>query len=150
MAASTLSSRRAQPEPEINVTPLVDVVLVLLIIFMVIAPDLEKGQRVELPSATAADEEPPKEEPITVTLTPSGDVFLEKAKVSANELATHLSELHAAAPGRRVVVKGDATVPYDHVRALFATVQKAGFLTCSLVVGDKARGGAASASVEVR
>ena len=138
MPASTRSSRRAQPVPEINVTPLVDVVLVLLIIFMVIAPDLEKGQRVDLPSATAADEEPPKEEPITVTIQPNGDVFLEKAKVSATELATHLAELHAVAPGRRVVLKGDATV------------QKAGFLTCSLVVGDKARAGAETARVEVR
>ena len=130
---------RASVVPEINVTPLVDVVLVLLIVFMVIAPQLEHGERVELPSVTRPDDaqKTASVDPVTLTLASSGALYLEKEQVSAESLETRLSEVHAAAPERKVVLKGDATVPYGKVRSLFARVQKVGFPGCALLVEKK-------------
>ncbi len=125
--------------PEINVTPLVDVVLVLLIVFMVIAPQLEHGERVELPSVTRPDDaqKSASMDPVTVTLAASGALYLEKELVSADDLEGRLAELHRASPERKVVLKGDATVPYGKVRSLFARVQKQGFPGCALLVEKK-------------
>lgn len=125
--------------PEINVTPLVDVVLVLLIVFMVIAPQLEHGERVELPSVTRPDDaqKSASMDPVTVTLAASGVIYLEKEAVTADALEGKLAELHQASPERKVVLKGDATVPYGKVRSLFARVQKQGFPGCALLVEKK-------------
>lgn len=122
--------------PEINVTPLVDVVLVLLIVFMVIAPQLEHGERVELPSVTRPDDAQKKAsvDPVVVTLTASGATYYEKEPVTAEALAERLAEVRAVAPDRKVVLKADATVPYGKVRALFARVQGLGFPGCALLV----------------
>jgi biopolymer transport protein TolR len=129
---------RKQPEPEINVTPLVDVVLVLLIIFMVIAPALEHGERVELPGVSHVDEkQKSKLDPITVTLGASGALFLEKEAVSEPELATRLSEIHDREPDRRVVLKGDSSLAYAKVRSVFALVQSRNISGCSLQVSKK-------------
>lgn len=128
--------------PEINVTPLVDVVLVLLIVFMVIAPQLEHGERVELPSVTRPDDaqKSASVDPVTVTLAASGAIYLEKEAVSLDDLEARLGDLHAAAPERKVVLKGDATAPYGKVRDLFSRVQKRGFPGCALLVEKKEKG----------
>jgi biopolymer transport protein TolR len=128
--------------PEINVTPLVDVVLVLLIVFMVIAPQLEHGERVELPSVTRPDDanKTASVDPITVTLSASGTLYLEKDVVTAEALDGALASLRASSPDRKVVLKGDATVPYGKVRELFARVQKLGFPGCALLVEKKEHG----------
>ncbi len=132
------AARAKGPTPDINVTPLVDVVLVLLIIFMVIAPALEHGERVELPGVQNSDaQEKSKMDPITVTLGASGALFLEKEAVAETALAAKLDELHAQAPDRRVVLKGDSSIPYEKVRRLFALVQGRGFVGCSLQVSKK-------------
>lgn len=124
--------------PEINVTPLVDVVLVLLIIFMVIAPSLEHGERVELPGIFQPDKAPAsKLDPITVTVARSGALYLEKEVVSAEALAIRLATLHGESADRRVVLKGDSAVDYVKVRELFTTVQNAGFTGVSLMVSKR-------------
>ncbi len=127
---------RATVLPEINVTPLVDVVLVLLIVFMVIAPQLEHGERVELPSVTRPDDaqKSASVDPVTLTLAASGALYLEKEPISAEALDGRLAELRAVSPERKVVLKGDATVPYGKVRALFGRVQRLGFPGCALLV----------------
>ncbi|MFO0644396.1 MAG: biopolymer transporter ExbD [Polyangiaceae bacterium] len=126
----------ATVSPEINVTPLVDVVLVLLIVFMVIAPQLEHGERVELPSVTQPDDaqKTASVDPVTVTLSAAGTLYVEKEPVSPEALEQKLAEVHAAAPERKVVLKGDSTAPYGKMRSLFARVQKVGFPGCALLV----------------
>jgi len=130
--------RREQSTPDINVTPLVDVVLVLLIIFMVIAPALEHGERVELPGILMPDKnQKSKLDPVTVTVAQSGTIYVEKEPVEAAALPARLSALHESEPERRVVLKGDSAVDYQKVRDLFQTVQSAGFSGVSLMVSKK-------------
>ena len=129
--------------PEINVTPLVDVVLVLLIIFMVIAPQLEAGERVELPTlvnvAKAA-----KLDITTVTITASGRLLLEKDVKTEENLKAELRALHEKEPERRVVIKCDRGVKYGKVRTMFATAQDIGFPGVALMVDERKNDGKAS------
>lgn len=133
-----LARPREQNTPDINVTPLVDVVLVLLIIFMVIAPALEHGERVELPAILMVDkEQKAKLDPITITVARSGALYVEKEAVESAALPARLAAMHDAAPDRRVVLKGDGAVDYQKVRDLFTVVQNAGFSGVSLMVSKK-------------
>ena len=138
-SAQTTGSRRAQLEPEMNVTPLVDVVLVLLIIFMVIAPQMEHGQRVELPGVFQPDpKSKSKLDPITVTMAVGGGVFLEKEPVAdLAVLRERLTAIHGAEPERRVVVKGDSSLGYGKMREAFALCQDVGFAGVSLMVSQR-------------
>jgi biopolymer transport protein ExbD/biopolymer transport protein TolR len=135
---------RKQPEPEINVTPLVDVVLVLLIIFMVVAPELEHGERVDLPAVYQPDEKPKGSlDPITVTVTTSERLFLEKEPLAGlPELGERLAAIRTREPDRRVVIKGDASLRYAKMRDAFALCQKIGFVGISLSVSQRGKGGA--------
>jgi biopolymer transport protein TolR len=150
MGASAVAtgSRKTQLEPEMNVTPLVDVVLVLLIIFMVIAPQMEHGQRVELPGVFLPDpKSKSKLDPITVTMAASGSLFLEKEPVTdlAN-LRERLTTIHGTEPERRVVIKGDSSLAYGKMREAFALCQDVGFAGVSLMVSQ--RGGSKQSDAE--
>ena len=135
------SKKRRDATPDINVTPLVDVVLVLLIIFMVIAPALEHGERVELPGILAPDKEQKgKLDPVTVTVGRSGTVYLEKTPTTIEALPAQLADIHAREPDRRVVLKGDGALDYQKVRDVFAVVQNAGFPGVSLQVQKRGGG----------
>jgi biopolymer transport protein TolR len=139
--AASRRSRRNDVAPDINVTPLVDVVLVLLIIFMVIAPALEHGERVELPGVLQPDKtQKSKLDPITVTVARSGTVYLEKTPVALDALPAQLASIHGTEPDRRVVLKGDGTLDYQKVRDVFAVVQNAGFTGVSLQVSKRGTG----------
>jgi biopolymer transport protein TolR len=142
-ASIQASSRRLRKDaaPEINVTPLVDVVLVLLIIFMVIAPALEHGERVELPGIMQPDKtQKGKLDPVTVTVGRSGAVYVEKAPTTIEALPAQLADIHAREPDRRVVLKGDGMLDYQKVRDVFAVVQNAGFSGVSLQVEKRGNG----------
>lgn len=140
-AAAASGSSKRQPEPEINITPLVDVVLVLLIIFMVIAPELEHGERVELPAIVQPDDSKPKLDPITVTVTARGSLFYEKDPMADfAALEAKLQSVHQSEPDRRVVLKGDATIGYAKMRDAFAACQRAGFKGVALSVSQKGSG----------
>ncbi len=123
---------------EINVTPLVDVVLVLLIIFMVIAPQMEAGVAVDLPTIFNPDSAKNDVEPATLTLTPSGTLFLEKDEVVGDAVLARLEKLHADRPNVRLVLKADKRIEYGKVRALFKSCQTVGFPGVSLQVLDRA------------
>jgi len=138
--ADSKRPRKQRSAPEINVTPLVDVVLVLLIIFMVIAPTLEHGERVELPGIQQPDKaQKGKLDPVTVTVGRSGAVYVEKTPTTLDSLPQQLADIHAREPDRRVVLKGDGMLDYQKVRDVFAVVQNAGFGGVSLQV--QKRGG---------
>jgi len=133
------SSEEKGIKPDMNITPLVDVVLVLLIIFMVIQPALEHGERVELPGITKPDKTPKtKLDPITVTIGGSGTLYFEKEKIEIDGLKNRLRQAHDESPDRRVVLKGDASLPYKKVRDIFVTTQEAGFAGIALMVQKRA------------
>ncbi len=129
--------RPERARPDINVTPLVDVVLVLLIIFMVIIPQMQAGANVNLPGAQHPDQKNDvKNMPITLSVTSTGSLFLEKRPVNRAELVALLKEGHTRSPNSRLILKGDKTAPYGLMRELFGEAQSVGFPGVSLQVGD--------------
>jgi len=117
----------------INVTPLVDVVLVLLIIFMIIAPRLQVEASVDLPVTDRPQDEPDDGRRIVVTIDAAGSIRVEDREVDSARLAGSLREEAEARGTRRVVVKGDARLSFGHVqRAMFA-IEEAGFRDVGLI-----------------
>jgi len=131
--------RPEPPRPEMNVAPLVDVVLVLLIIFMVITPQMQAGATVEIPSADNPDPKKPKKEPITISVTKDGQVFVEKDTAPTVNLTADLTRLQAQDPSRTVRIKGDYRARYESVRTVFKAAQDVGFPGISIQVGDRAK-----------
>jgi len=140
---STPSTRRSRrSRPNMNVTPLVDVVLVLLIIFMVVAPMLENAAHVDLPSILNIDaDRKGRADPVTLSLTKNGDVFLEQEHLSSEEVEARLTKIHDAEPRRRVVLRGDRELAFAKARDLFALCQGVGFRGVSLIVAERAKNG---------
>lgn len=130
----------AAVEPEINVTPLVDVVLVLLIIFMVVVPQMQQQRPVELPRVQNADPEQKQGlDPWSVTVERSGGVYVGEQLVSVEELKDVLLGFRQAEPNRRVVVRADAGLQWAKVRGVLAEVQNAGYPGASLLVNERRR-----------
>jgi biopolymer transport protein TolR len=126
--------------PEMNVTPLVDVVLVLLIIFMVIAPRLEHDVQVTLPGIFNPD--PDSEggaDPLKVTVAGGGAYYIGDEHLDLDAVIERLSDAHAADPLRRLVLRGDEGLLYGQVRELFARAQQVGFPGIALMVGERHR-----------
>ncbi len=123
---------RYAPLAEINVTPMVDVMLVLLVIFMVTAPLLVVGVPLDLPKTRAAAIVAPKE-PVILSLDRGGELFIGDDKVAPAELEPRLAALAAADPDRIVYVRGDRTVTYAQLMDLLSQVNRAGFAKVSLV-----------------
>ena len=111
---------------EINVTPLVDVMLVLLIIFMVTAPMMTQGLEVELPEATTKALRQ-QEDPLIVTIKKEGDVYLKKEKVTSLSLQQQLRELPPEKKKELIFLKADKSVPYGVVTSTMADIHTAGF-----------------------
>lgn len=121
-----------KPMSDINVTPFVDVMLVLLIIFMVAAPLMMVGVPLQLPKTTAAKVTPPKE-PLVISIDKDGKLFIRKDPVEEAELATRLQDLHGSEPDTVVYVRGDKTLEYGRIMDLMSLVGQAGFGKISLV-----------------
>ena len=111
---------------EINVTPLVDVMLVLLIIFMVTAPMMTQGLEVELPEATTKALRQ-QEEPLVVTITKEGEVFLKKEKMASAVLQERLRSMPAEVKKEGIYLRADKNVPYGVVTLTMADIHNAGF-----------------------
>ncbi|MCK6555794.1 biopolymer transporter ExbD [Candidatus Binatia bacterium] len=127
--------------PTINVTPLVDVVLVLLIIFMVVAPQLEKDIALDLPQIFNPDPDAKIAEPFKVSIPEAGEYYLDDEAYDLDRLIEHLSAERAIDPMRRLVVRADAGLKYKDVREFQNRVQEAGFPGMSFVVNQKHREG---------
>jgi biopolymer transport protein ExbD len=127
-------SRRRAPIAEINVTPLVDVVLVLLIIFMVTAPFLQGGVDIDLPKVSAQGLD--LREGITVTVDPSGTVYIDKQPVQIADLGDELEKLGAAS--RPVFLRADSRVPYGTVAQVIGRARAAGVTNLGLVTDPEA------------
>jgi biopolymer transport protein TolR len=123
---------RYAPLAEINVTPMVDVMLVLLVIFMVTAPLLTVGVPLELPKSQAATLTEPKK-PVVVSLNREGEVYLGDERVGADELAARLAVMAAEDSSRIVYVRSDRANTYAQLMDALGLVNQAGFSKVSLI-----------------
>ncbi|MGH7114910.1 MAG: ExbD/TolR family protein [Stellaceae bacterium] len=123
---------RYAPLAEINVTPMVDVMLVLLVIFMVAAPLLVVGVPLDLPKTRAAAIVAPKQ-PIIVSLDRQGKTFIGNSPVPSADLETRLTALAAKDPARLVYVRADRTITYARLMDVLSEVNRAGFAKVTLV-----------------
>lgn len=126
---------RRAPMADINVTPLVDVMLVLLIIFMVTAPLLVTGVPVELPEsrANALDQ---KDEPIEIAIDKDGVTFIDGTEVGPSDLPARLEEIAAAQDAktpRQIMLRGDTTISYGQMMRVMGELNRAGLNSVSLV-----------------
>lgn len=124
---------RTRPMAEINVTPFVDVMLVLLIIFMVAAPLLTVGVPVELPKSAAGALPTDQEEPLTVTITADGGVQIQTTSVERDALIQRLRAIAAERSSDRVFLRADGAVPYAQVMEVMGALNAGGFSNIGLV-----------------
>jgi biopolymer transport protein ExbD len=118
-----------------NVTPLVDVVLVLLIIFMVVIPAMEAGAEVELPTIVNVEADP-EDEPVVISIEAGGTIWVDEDVVERDELEEMLRFVHEGDPTRRVVIKADREARYADARFVFAASRTIGFPSLSLQVSE--------------
>jgi biopolymer transport protein ExbD len=121
---------------DINITPLVDVVLVLLIIFMVITPMLQRGKPVHLPQVNAPDKETKEGDPLILSVTEDKKFFVESDAYDEAGLANRVKEELLAQPGRKIMLKGDERLTYGEVRKVLEVTRKAGAKGISLGVQE--------------
>ena len=123
---------RRKPMAEINVTPFVDVMLVLLIVFMVTAPLLSVGVPVDLPKTKAATLND-TDEPLVVSINDKGVVFLQKKEVKMEDIGSLLQAVTGAKPDTRIFVRGDQSLQYGLVMQIMGQISAAGFKKVSLM-----------------
>lgn len=131
-------NKKHRPVAEINVVPYIDVMLVLLIIFMVTAPMLMQGVKVELPEASSDPVENQDSEPLIVSIKSNGELFLnlgseEDLSVSLATIKQRVSVVLRRSPKKPVLIWGDKAVPYGEVVTLMAALQAAGAPSVGLV-----------------
>jgi biopolymer transport protein ExbD len=122
---------------DINVTPLVDVVLVLLIIFMVITPMLQRGKPVQLPKAMKVEKKGEEADPIIVSITKEKGVYIESDKYDDEGFVAELQKKLIADPGKKILLKGDESLTFDDVRKVMALSQKSGAKSIGLGVEEE-------------
>src|SRR4051794_40860444 len=152
MAMNTGSHKASQgrrghyrPLAEINVTPLVDVMLVLLIIFMVTAPLMTSGVSVDLPK-TNAQPLNSDSEPLTVTIKADGTIFLQEQGVNLADLVTKLQAIAKNNPERRIFVRGDKDLAYGRIMEVMSTITQGGFTKVALLAEQTAAPASAAKS----
>ena len=132
---------RKQQFTEINVTPLVDVMLVLLIIFMVTAPMLTAGVTVDLPESSASPV-PGQDEPLAVSIKADGSIYIQETKVELEGLRDKLQAIVGEKTETRIFVRGDKTVDYGFVMRVIGEINAAGLLKVALIT-EQQQGGSA-------
>jgi biopolymer transport protein TolR len=118
---------------DINVTPLVDVVLVLLIIFMVVTPMLQKGVPVELPVTKNPDKKPDSENQVIVSVKKDSTIYIDQNWVPKNEFLGQLKEMHDRSPGKEILIKGDTRLRYKDIKKVMDMINEAGFENVGLI-----------------
>ena len=123
---------RYRPMAEINVTPMVDVMLVLLVIFMITAPLLTVGVPVDLPKTQAAQINEAIE-PLVVTINAEGKIFLQETETDFDALVPRLEAITGSKPDTRIFVRGDKSVAYGRIMEVMGTISAAGFSKVALI-----------------
>ncbi|HJQ39553.1 MAG TPA: biopolymer transporter ExbD [Thermoanaerobaculia bacterium] len=124
---------KANMNSEINVTPLVDVCLVLLIIFMVVTPMLQKGVAVNLPVTTDPEKTPDTDKQLQISVKADGSVYLGANVVRKEQVQSSLEEIHQRTPDREIAVKGDRLVKYGDVLDVLKACREVGFNDVGLI-----------------
>lgn len=140
--AGTLSrdiGRRWKPRAEINVTPFVDVMLVLLIVFMITAPLLTVGVAVDLPE-TEARSLPANEEPLTITIGADGLIYLQETQVEIDTLVPRLQAIAGAGYESRVYIRADESADYGSVMRVMGRISAAGYGNLGLITDPISQG----------
>lgn len=133
--------RSMQPMAEINVTPFVDVMLVLLIIFMVTAPLLTVGVPVELPKSEAdGNTDSAQKEPLIISVRQDGSIFLQETAITLDEIGPKLAAIAKGGTGQTIYVRGDARANYGALMRVMGKISAAGFQRISLVTDLEERG----------
>ena len=127
-----LRSSKKEPISEINVTPFVDVMLVLLIIFMVTAPLLTVGVQVDLPESSA-DTLPEETEPLTLTINAKGEIFIQETKVEYEKIIAKIMAVSNNRTDTRIYVRGDKTINYGRVLEIMGMLSGSGFTKVALI-----------------
>jgi len=125
-------SQDKEPMGEINVTPLVDVMLVLLIIFMVTAPLLTQGVNIDLPDADA----PAMQQniaPVVISIRADGSTFIQEHSIKRDHLADRIQAMRKDNPKLPVFIRGDAKTPYEHIAQIMSLLEQAGIKQIGLV-----------------
>lgn len=125
--------RRNVPMSDINVTPFVDVMLVLLVVFMVAAPLMTVGVPVELPKTEATVLTSESDEPLTVSLTREGAILIQTTEVSPDDFLTRLRGIAQERDNNKVFLRADGAIPYDQVMQVMGAMSAAGFTNIGLV-----------------
>ena len=128
---------------DINVTPLVDVCLVLLIIFMVVTPMLQKGVPVNLPITEQPEKTPDTEKQLQISVKADGSVYVGPNVVRKDEVQRALEDIHGRTPDREIAVKGDRLVKYGDVLDVLKACREVGFNDVGLVTQPRKAGGEA-------
>ena len=126
---------------DINVTPLVDVVLVLLIIFMVVTPMLQKGIPVNLPVTEAPDKTPDTEKQLQISVKSDGSVYMGPNVIRKDQVESSLKEIFERTPDREIAVKGDRAVKYGDVLDVLKACREVGFNDVGLIAQPKRQAG---------
>ena len=129
-------SGRYRPLAEINVTPFVDVMLVLLIVFMVTAPLLTSGVAVDLPKASAKNL-PQDDKPLEITINHEGAIFIQDTAISIKELVPRLRAIAGNRKDLRIYVRGDQRLDYGRVMEIIGEINGAGFTKVALLAEQK-------------
>ena len=127
-----INRSKKEPMSEINVTPFVDVMLVLLIIFMVTAPLLTVGVQVDLPES-AADSLPDDQEPLTVSINSKGEIVIQEHKVGFDSIVPKILAISKNRTDTRIYVRGDKTINYGRVLEVMGRLSGAGFSKVALI-----------------
>lgn len=130
--------RRYRPVAEINMTPMIDVMLVLLVIFMVTAPLLTTGINVDLPRAKASQISEPDNKALTVSVAADGQVYLNQTPVSLDTLPAKVRAVAGANPDVRIYVRADGHLQYGSVMQVLGSLHAAGFSRAALVTRSPA------------
>ena len=137
MTATPTSSRRSARRShslmhEINVTPFVDVMLVLLVVFMITAPLLTVGVPIDLPESTVPEIRG-EDEPLAVSIDADGKLFLQNTEIAIDELAPRLGAITRRKPETRIFVRGDKAIDYGRVMEVMGVLTEAGFANIALI-----------------
>src|SRR5476651_2427686 len=141
LSASSIGKvSRAQLTSDINVTPLVDVCLVLLIIFMVVTPMLQKGVPVNLPVTEDPEKTPDTEKQLQIAVKADGSIYLGSTVLRKEQVQSELESIHQKTPDREIAVKGDKLVKYGSVLDVLKACREVGFNNVGLIAQPKKSG----------
>src|SRR5262245_49626540 len=141
--AMDLGGAKGGVKSDINVTPLCDVMLVLLIIMMIVAPLLQQGVSVTLPKADNTVDKPETQGQTVIAIAPNKDIYLNAKPIRESELATRINELRENQKEKIVLIKGDEEVEYSAVMAVMDQLRQAGIEDIGLVTEKKKGAGGA-------